>query len=378
MIGSSRRMTLVIHSLSSGGAERVCSILANAWAERGWQVTLVTFTRAEQPPFYRLHPAVVHRPLGIARVTPGLGGRAGNLFRRVRTLRRALRASAPDVVVSFMNNTNVQVVAAAFGSGVPVVVAEHSDPAQHDIGPLWSRLRSLAYPHAARVVVLNQRVLETFSTAIQRRSRVIPNPVLEASPRSRADEPPRASSKTLITLGRFSPEKGFDLLLDAFAQVAARHPDWRLVIWGEGPLRASLEEQRNRLGLTHRVCLPGLTTEPYGELQRADLYVLPSRYECFPMGLCEAMACGLPVVGFDCRTGPREIIEHGVDGILVPAGDVTALASALDRLMGDPDERARLASRAPAVTDRFGLPRVLALWDELFEQIGVVAVGGRP
>lgn len=361
------RLTLVIPALEAGGAERVMATLANAWAGRGWPVTLLTFDDGAKPPFYRLDPAIDHRPLGIAGASGSPLAAVANNLRRLRVLRRAIAASRPDAVVSFMDQTNVLVLLATRGLGLPILVAEHNDPAQHPIGRGWGTLRRVLYPRAARVVMLTERAADFFPDPIRRRVAVVPNPIV-ISDTDPADGAGHGDGRTLVAVGRLDAQKGFDLLLAALAPIAPNHPAWRLVIWGEGPQRVDLERLRDDLGLAGWVRLPGTTDRIHQELDTSDLFVLSSRYEGFPMALCEAMAVGLPVVAFDCPSGPREIVRPGIDGVLVSPEDVPALADALDRLMGDPAERRRLARRAPEVLDRFGLEPVLAIWDDVLRE----------
>lgn len=361
-----RRIALVIPTLTSGGAERVMTTLANAWAADGRAVTLLTLDDGLQPPFYPLHPAVAHQPLDVSGASRNAVEAVTGNLRRIWAIRRAVSAARPDVVLSFLDTTNVQTLLATRGLGIPVVVEEHTDPAQKRIGG-WEPLRRLLYPRASRVVLLSEAARDYFGPAVRRRSAVIPNPIVvepaEESPATNSDR------RLAVAMGRFGPEKGFDLLLTAFAGIAADQPNWDLVIWGDGPLRADLLRRRDDLGLRDRVSMPGRTATPHRELRRADLFVMSSRREGFPMALGEAMACGLPAVSTDCPSGPRQIIRDGTDGLLVAPEDPAALAAGLSTLMSDDALRARFAARAPEVLERFGLARVLAIWDELFTAV---------
>jgi glycosyltransferase involved in cell wall biosynthesis len=166
-------------------------------------------------------------------------------------------------------------------------------------------------------------------------------------------------------MGRLTPQKGFDVLLQAFALCQPETLHWSLIILGEGEERGRLEALAARLGITSAVRLPGYVRDASRVLREGDLFVLPSRYEGFPNALLEAMACGLPVISTDCPSGPAEIVRHGVDGLLIPPEDVDALSIAMRQLIATPDDRRRLGSRAVEVVERFSLTNVRRSWDEL-------------
>ena len=356
------RVTLVIASLRGGGAERVMSVMANHWADRGWKVTLLTYDDGREAPAYALSGAVDHRCLGIESSSGGAVEAVGKNLKRLAVLRRAIRGSAPNAVVSFLDRVNVRTILATAGLGIPVIVSERYDPSRHRIGSAWRALRRWSYRYATSVVTLTPDALHYFPAAIRRRGTVIPNPVSLApdSRLARAD----GRRKVVVAMGRLVHQKGFDWLLAAFAMVAPNHPEWSLTIWGQGDDRQALETQRGGLGLNGRVSFPGWTPDPFAEFRRAGLFVMSSRYEGFPNALCEAMACGAPVVSFDCP-GPRHIVRDGVDGVLVPEGDVEKLAGAMDRLMADPAERDRLAATGIRVAERFRKDKVMAMWERL-------------
>lgn len=346
------------------------SVLASAWAKRGKDVTLLTFNQRETPA-YSIHPSVKLCNLNLqAQSGNFLEGLYENL-RRIWVLRRAIRDSHPDIVISFMDTANVLTLFATRWLGRPVVVCEHIDPALYDIGRIWGSLRRLAYPFADALICLTQASLGRFERMTKVRGRIIPDPV--AAPPRCLDRDTRGgrgqAGRVLVAMGRLVPQKGFDILLNVFSGITERHPDWSLKIFGEGPLRAELEAQAKALNLADRVHFVGEVADPFAVLCGADLFVLSSRFEGFGLALCEAMACGLPVVSFDCPSGPGDIIRHGVDGVLVPPEDETGLAVALDRLMSDARERERLAARAPDVLMRFSTDEILLLWEQLFHDL---------
>lgn len=365
------RITFLISSLGAGGAERVMATMANHWAAHGRSVTILTLAGDTTPPFYDLHPAITYRSLGgQAPSSSPLTAIARNLH-RLWTVGRAVRASRGDVLISFMDSTNVLAIAVGRALRVPTIVAEHTDPAQYSSGRAWRALRRIAYPRAARLVVLSETARDYFPVAIRHRAQIIPNPIVVPNPGAALRPAPASPPFRLIGVGRLSPEKGFDLLIRAFARIAADVPDWTLTIWGEGPERPALEALRAALGLDGRVEFPGRTAEPHARMAEAHLFALSSRFEGFPMALGEAMAVGLPVVAVDCPSGPRQLIRPGVDGLLLPPGDEAALAAGLAGLMTDGDERRRLAERAPEVIERFGVERVMTIWDDLLRDAGV-------
>ena len=363
-------LTLVISSLATGGAERVISIMANYWAERGEKVTLLTFDTGGEPS-YSLHAGVRHRPLKLEADSPNAVVGLFRNLRRLQVLRRAVRESRPDLVISFVDKTNVVTLLATLWMKIPVIVSERIDPSSYQIGKIWNLLRQVSYGRADALVCQTPRALAYFRPVTDEKGHVIPNPVAPLLPNKQEREQgdSEGRGRVIVGMGRLTAQKGFDLLLRAFKILSPLHPHWSLKILGDGPLLKELQAQVASFGLSGRIELPGRVSDPYFELSRADIFVLSSRFEGFPNALLEAMACGLPVVSFDCPSGPREIIRDGVDGLLVPPEDVNALAATLGRLMGDDAERKRLAKRAPEVLNRFGLDEVMGKWDELFGRI---------
>ncbi|WKT82989.1 MULTISPECIES: glycosyltransferase [unclassified Thermosynechococcus] len=177
------------------------------------------------------------------------------------------------------------------------------------------------------------------------------------------------SADEILAVGRLDDQKGFDLLLRAFAMSGLKQAGARLVILGEGAKRAFLTRLAAELGLSEAVSMPGVVEAPEQWMARCIFFVLPSRYEGFPNALLEAMAMGCPVIAADWDSGPREMVQDGENGLLVPTEDVGALAQALARLWRDAALRARLGAAAVEVRERFCRDRVVGMWETLIEEI---------
>lgn len=370
-----QRVLLFIHSLHGGGAERVAVDLSAHWARAGRDVMVVTQAGKEDDA-YALDPKVSRAVLNTVGEGGGLRGIWSNV-RRVRALRRVIREFRPDIVLGMMTTASVLSVIAGAGLGCRVIATEHTHPPSQAMSGFWQRLRRWTYPKAARVVALTSGTAAWIETHVPgSRLAVIPNPgalaVAAGEPRKYPE--PRPGRRRLLAVGRLHQDKGFDLLIQAFEQLASAHPDWDLVILGEGGERAALEAQLRQSGMQDRVWMPGRVGNVGDWYASADLYVLTSRFEGLSNTLLESMASGMAAVCFDCDTGPREVVRDGVDGVLVrPNGDVPALCAALDAVMGDDAMRARMAAAATDVRDRFSANRVLARWEELFD--GVTRAG---
>lgn len=363
------KILLVISSLSSGGAERVMSIMANYWAEQGWDVTLVTLSAVDAD-FYPLHTRVKRIGLDLLKPAKNVWHTAANTISRIRLLRSTMRRLSPQVVISFMDVMNIITLAAGLATQIPVIVSERVDPAYAQLGYVRNFLRQKLYPHAAAVVVQTAQVADWAGEFVaQTKIKIINNPVLDIEASTDDGGEFELEGKTLIAIGRLSKQKGFDQLIKAFAQLG--DVDWQLLILGEGGQRVPLEHLIAELRMQQRISLVGRVNNVRQYLKKANIFVLSSRFEGFPNALLEAMASGMPVISFDCPSGPSVIIADGNNGLLVPNGNVDALAAAMARLMANEKECARLADNARLVRQRYSIDKIMAEWAQLLEHVQV-------
>lgn len=367
------KILLYISSLTCGGAERITVLLAQHWAASGHEVLLVTM-QSEERDFYSLDPCI--RRLSFKRSPTGWSDNVrANLSSWLR-LRCVIKNHQPDIILSMMTSSCVLGILAATGLPVRVFGSERNYPPQQKINPIWAVLRRLIYRFADGHIAQTKKTADWLKNATGARNiTVIPNPVAwplrTSGPEAIPKEVIAAERKILLAVGTKPIQKGFDLLVEAFAKLAPNSPDWDLVILGVDPASdmtigggASVYKMAEHFGIEGRLFMPGKVGNTIDWYMRADLFVLSSRYEGIPNALLEAMALGCPSIAFDCNTGPRDIITSGINGVLVSPNNIDALSDNLMSLMNDGQLRKKYGEEGMRVGDVFSEEKILARWSE--------------
>lgn len=354
------KIMFVLAGLGAGGAERVVSLLSGEMIERGHIVSVVAFDRPQDPIYHSFQPQVE-----IVRLSIPAGGKAlwrgiEASLRRAAELRRLFKRSAPDVVISFLTKVNVISVLASTGLQMPVIISERNNPAAQRAHPFWAFAWKIAARRASAIVLQTEAIRALYPQNIQLRAVVIPNPVVPAIVNREPHD-----DLVLAAVGRLEWQKGFDMLIKAFAAIAEDFPDWKLVIWGDGAEKQRLQWLVEHSGRPGQIELAGKSQSQGDWMKNADLFVLSSRYEGFPNVLVEAMAAGIPALSFRCSFGPEEIIEAGVDGVLVDAENVDMLRQELRNLMQDKQFRQQVGAAAVTSMARYGVSEVVSKWEAL-------------
>ena len=373
-----------------GGTIRAAFNLAEYLTERGYEVEVISALRDSDEPFFGAFPAGVKvtaledrrkdRPragllrralLSVSSVLVPDADRAVtgfNLWTDIGLARR-LRGRA-----GFLLGTRPGVNAAISRLDAPGLIAiglEQMNLAKHPRGVKKTIRRR--YPDLDALVVLTEQDRAAYKTMLDGALPLyrIPNTV-RPLPGAKAD----LSAKTVYAAGRFRYQKGFDLLIPAWAETARLHPEWRLRLRGAGHLRERLEGLIAEHGIEDSVTIEGPAEDIGSDMAEASVFVLSSRFEGFPLILLEAMSKGMGIVSFDCPTGPADIVDDHRNGLLVPPEDVTALATAIRELVEDEELRRRTAAAAIETAQQYTIEAIGPQWEALLEELA--SRGSRP
>lgn len=389
-----RRIAFVIEKLAQrgGGAERVLIETANALQQRGHQVEIISHEYRGRPPSYptvagvilsnlrppnrpRLNQAIQPLRAALHRL-PDLPGpdrivwlsRNGSFWRRLQT---HLRSTRPDVVIAFMPPAISALAQVSVSHPMRRVASMHNAPEQDfnnpqrwDPSALDRRRRLALMSKIDRIAVLLPEYQDWYPDHLRKRVSVMPNAV---TPIAKDKLTQAKRERVVMSVGRLANVKRHPLLLESWARLAGDFPDWSLQIFGEGPLRADLEQKIQSLGLQDSVTLMGHRADIGAHYLKSSILAHPAEFEGFPLAVTESLASGLPVIGFDDCSGLNRLVQDEVNGLLVPATDTRAAdyAQSLARVMRDDDLRARLSAGGPGSVAQYAPAKVIDMWEEL-------------
>lgn len=352
-------IAMLIGALTKGGAERVMVNLADYFAGRGYQVTMVTQYQKENE--YSLNPKV-KRIISDITEEETTKNRIVNFKRRFCKLRNIWKKEKPDVILSFIGKNNMMAILTSRFLNIPVAVSVRAEPNEEYYNG-WMRFAARhLFTLAGGVILQTRRCFDFFPEKVRKKAVILRNPISESFFKERYEG---EREKTIVAVGRVDENKNHEMLIRAFAGIAEEFPEYRLIIYGEGDLREKLLRLVAELGLSERILLPGSIDDVAEKIYKTRVFVLPSNTEGVPNTLIEAMLMGLTVVSTDCPCGgPADLIESGVNGILTPVKNQDKLQENLQFLLNDLQTADFMGREAIRTSDIFKPEKVYGQWEE--------------
>ena len=352
------KIAFIISSLGGGGAGRILSLMANYWSLKNYRITVLTLDNLA--PFYLLEAQIKLENLSLLKNSISVFSAIANNIKRIKIIRKRLIEIDPDIVISFMTETNIISTIGCKIIHKPIIVAERIS---YDFlkSRVWVILRKLVYRFSNALIV--QTRYDRTKYRYLSNTFVINNPLNQKTNRLYHAR----KEKIILAVGRLDRQKGFDRLIRAYSQL--NHKDWKLAIIGEGSERRNLEKLIYNLKLEDHISMPGGTQAIEKWYAKSSIFVLSSRMEGFPNVLCEAMAHGCACVSFNCIAGPNEIITDKLDGYLVRNGDINALSAKMDFLIHNSEQRRRLGKEAMKISDRLNIDTIMNKWEKIIDNI---------
>jgi len=349
------------------GTERVTTIIASEMANIGHEVYIMSLANSEKSG-YR-----IHKDIKIIALKHGSGNNKKNFIPVVKEIRKYVKKYKFEVLVEADVILRIFTLPACFGLSIPVVSWEHFNFNSNLGLKLRDHARKLAARYSKYIITLTETDRKSYMDNLNCRAIVksIPNPLVFYP-----DKYSECTKKVVLSVGRLNYQKGYEFLLNAWEIVSAKHPDWELRIAGTGELELQLKDQAKYLNIDSSVKFLGLISNVEEEYMNSSIYAMSSRFEGFPMVLLEAMSYALPVVSFDCHTGPADIITDEEDGILVEAGDVEGLAQGICSLIENENLRKAMSFNARNNIKRFSKENIIFEWVNLFQSLDVQEIEG--
>ncbi len=362
-----RKIVFHLNCLEQGGAERVVTTLANRFVKEGYQVYIATEWTAENE--FIIDERINRVHVGLTEKQEKQPAKV-QFFTRIKNLRKFLKKEKPDILIAFAQKANYRALMATRFTKIPVIVSVRTNPYLHYVGRRDKILIPLLYPKAAGNVFQTVGAKEFFALKVQKKSRIILNPIND---KYIGVPKPENRRKAVVQSGRLVDFKNQLMLIEAFMLVHEKHPDYVLEIYGgdsHDGTKELLEESIARNNAVDFIRLMGASDSLEKDLVDAAVFAFSSDWEGLPNALMEAMALGLPIVATDCPCGgPRTLIEDGENGLLVPIKNPEALAAGINRLIEEPELAERLGDNARKIAAIANTDAICGQWKDYIEEL---------
>lgn len=353
-----KEIIIVTIALGNDGAERVLTNLSNQWIKQGHKVTVIqtgadnygcSYALSEQVETINIHAENRFKPL--------------RYIEEISKLVKVLKERPNATVVSFIVSSIFILAVSSFFVKNKIIVSERNNPKECPAGKLQQKLRDWSFCQADVCVYQTDEAMAMFPKKAQKNGTVIPNPINTSLP---PQVPHAERNKTILTACRLHPQKNLPMLIEAFDKLSKEHPDYTLVIYGQGNEREKLEQMIRDRGLEEKILMPGFASDIHDKMREAAMFVSSSDYEGISNSMLEALAMGVPTVVTDCPVGgSRLMIKNGVNGVLVPVGDTEAMYQGMKKVIEDPEFAASIADEAYKVREQYPIEKVSQMWTAL-------------
>lgn len=363
---SKKTLAFTIYNLTSGGAERVLTTLANELSE-SYEVLIITLTECDS--FYALKKEVKLLNCGLPTAPKNPLSNLLAYYKTVKKIKNILKFHSVDTVISFTTTVNIFSILAARRAKVKCIISERNNPYVRIPNFLWKNLRNTLYKKADALVVQTIASTDFFSELMPKNKIVIiPNPLAkEVTDKRIVKEPSSENDKIILSVGRLDSNKAQDVLIRAFSNI--ENEGWKVQLVGEGNQMKNYLKIADTLGISKQIKFLGNQKNVWDFYNKAAIFVFTSRSEGFPNSLTEALYFGLPTISTNCPNGPSELISDGENGFLIPVDDQVGLEKKLTLLLNDVDLQKRFSKEARRRTEQFETDKIVAQWVDLLKEV---------
>lgn len=353
------KIAFYISSLSGGGAEKVLTTIANALANKENEIHVISLEK--RPQFYSLNKEIYLHKIDVNKK-----GKISSQIKDYIFVKKCFETIKADINISFLSRCNFLLLVAGMFSKSKIIVCDRNNPIQEH-SRLTFYFSNLLYMRADAIGVQTKQIKSFYNNCLQEKIFVLENPIDNIALHKQIENKNIVKENTIISIGRLEPQKDFETLISSFSRLMKDYPNWKLKIFGVGEKQCFLQDYINKYNASDKIMLCGLTKEPFFELSKSKIFVLSTHYEGFPNVLCEAMEAGLTCIASDCVSGPRELINNGVNGWLFEIGNDNQLEKILRKCIESYDEN--LGREAKKSVKRLYLDSNILRWEKIIQYV---------